>query len=349
MRDHTSSPLKKNCSFARVEHLPEKSDWRTLCTHVNLYQSPKTSYYASIALVALVITLVTAQTTSTPTVTPTVTPSPTTPPPTYKPVLMLHGISGSYKDFKHYVQWIHENHPGQIAISLDIDNGLHSTKSMAKQVYDTYMLIDEIVSNNESFADGFHVIGHSQGALILRSVVEMYGFKVDSFISLAGIHMGLYGLDFLPHWFWNVSILAMTDILYTDSNQRDYSLANCWVDAINMPRYLRDNVWLPTINQELPVTIPEYRQNFINVGSVSAFGSPEDGHVIPWNSALFGFYDDNLNFAPMFKQEVYINDTFGLQTLHNQGRLNLVEIPDVKHKAWLTREDLFLNYVLKLI
>eukprot|EP01133_Synstelium_polycarpum_P013687 gene13687-16124_t len=220
---------------------------------------------------------------------------------------------------------------------------------MSQQVFDTYTLIDSIVSNNDSFKDGFHVIGHSQGALLLRSVIELYGFKVDNFVSLAGIHMGVYGLEFLSDWFWNVSTLAMTDILYTKSMQREFSVANWWVDAINMPRYLRDNTFLPIINQELPDIIPDYKQNFLNIGSVNCFGSPQDGMVVPWISTLFGSYTEDLNLSPMTSQSVYINDTFGLQTMMKEGRLHLTEVANVSHHTWLTREDLFLAHVLNLL
>lgn len=50
-----------------------------------------------------------------------------------------------------------------------------------------------IVSDNSSFADGYHWIGHSQGGLIMRCLLEtMDDHDVDQFVSMAGVQAGLY-------------------------------------------------------------------------------------------------------------------------------------------------------------
>ncbi|EGC31144.1 hypothetical protein DICPUDRAFT_157031 [Dictyostelium purpureum] len=277
-------------------------------------------------------------------------------PSTYKPVILMHGFAlsnkcGTYQDWNHYLEFIKKYNPGQIAVSLNVDNGFKSAKTMFKQVNDVYQAINDIVQHNNAFDNGFHVIGHSQGALTLRSITEIYGLNIDNFVSLAGVHMGIYGVGFTNnYWFGNFTDKELTNLLYTKTFQKDFSVANWWTD-IDHERYLRDNMFLPIINQELEEKIPNYKENFINSisGSFNAFGSPQDGIVVPWISELFGSYDSNLNMVPMEESIVFKNDTFGLQTLANQGKLNLTTVEGVKHAEWLSREDLFVKYVLPLI
>ncbi|EFA77627.1 palmitoyl-protein thioesterase 2 [Heterostelium album PN500] len=244
------------------------------------------------------------------------------------------------------IKWIHQNHPGQIVVPLNVD----STQGMAMQVYQVYQAINSLVSNNASFDGGYHLIGHAQGALVLRSVVEMFGLEVDNFISLAGVHMGVYGFDsFINRWFKDLTNWEITEMLYTKNMQTHFSVAGWWNDAKNQPKYFRDNTWLPAINQQLDEHIPTYKENFLNIGAFHAFGSQDDGTVIPWQSSIFGFYDEHLNVVPMTDQLIYINDTFGLQTLATNSRLSLIEIDDVKHYEWFTRQDIFVNYILDLL
>ncbi|EGG17218.1 palmitoyl-protein thioesterase 2 [Cavenderia fasciculata] len=270
------------------------------------------------------------------------------------PVLLLHGFAlsntaGTYRDFTDYVNWIKQNNPNQIAISLNVDNGFDSTQAMINQIYDVYQLIQNITKNNESFANGYHLVGHSQGALILRSVVELYGLPVNTFVSLAGVHMGIYGLGPLSGWEQNLTEWELTNLFYTKTFQKSFSVANWWHDPQNRDRYLSENVFLPSINQELPNQIPQYKENLINIGSFHCFGSKDDGTVVPWISELFGFFDSNLNLQPMFERDVYINDTFGLQTLYKEGRLTLTEIDGIAHAHWLSNQTIFNQYILPLI
>eukprot|EP01132_Coremiostelium_polycephalum_P001954 gene1954-2391_t len=263
----------------------------------------------------------------------------------------LNNKQGTYHDWDHYVSWIQTNHPGQIAIALNVDNGLSSTKPMFKQIYDVYQLIESIIAQNqESFADGFHVIGHSQGALLMRSIHEMYGLNIDNFISLAGVQMGVYGLGFLNSTYSNFTYKELTNLFYTETMQKTFSLANWWSDPISYGTYLEDNVFLPVLNQLLDSTIPDYKENFLAMqGTFNAFGSPDDGTVVPYISSLFGYFDSNLNYLPMTSMSIYQNDTFGLKTLDEQKRLNLYSIPGVAHADWLTRQDIFMKFILDLL
>ena len=48
-----------------------------------------------------------------------------------------------------------------------------------------------------------------------------------------------------------------------------------------------------------------------------------DGGIGPWQSALFGFYDENQDMVPMEKQLFFANDTIGLKSLNDANKLIL--------------------------
>ncbi|KAM9995783.1 hypothetical protein ACTFIY_001977 [Dictyostelium cf. discoideum] len=275
----------------------------------------------------------------------------------YKPILLMHGFAisedcGANTDWDTMLKYIQKNNPDQIAIALDVDNHLKSTKPMFTQINDIYLLMTSILENNSSFANGFHIIAHSQGALLMRSLVEMYGFKVDNFISLAGVHNGVYGVGFTnDYWFGNFTDKELTDLMYSSSMQKEFSVANWWNDPKDNDRYIKENFFLPALNQELSELTPEFKANFVGSigGSFNAFGSQDDEVVDPWISELFGYYNENMVMIPINETYSYQQDSYGLKTLDSQGKLKLTQVDGVKHADWLRREDLFNQYILPLI
>ena len=72
-----------------------------------------------------------------------------------------------------------------------------------------------------------------------------------------------------------------------------------------------------------------------------------DEYIVPWQSSHFGFYDeDGKTIIPMEKQKYYIDDTFGLKTLHESGRLTLIEVANKSHGSWLYNRELIKEHVL---
>lgn len=69
---------------------------------------------------------------------------------------------------------------------------------------------------------------------------------------------------------------------------------------------------------------------------------------MPYQSSFFGFYAVNSTrtILDMQEQDLYIYDTFGLQTLDKRGGLIVEEVQGITHQMWLTDEALFLDEVL---
>lgn len=54
----------------------------------------------------------------------------------------------------------------------------------------------------------------------------------------------------------------------------------------------------------------------------------------------FGFYDEDDNVIPMHHRHIYRNDSIGLKTLDNNGKLKILTFPNVKHREWHLNVDI---------
>eukprot|EP01121_Diplochlamys_sp_Union-15-3_P010003 TRINITY_DN2760_c0_g1_i2.p1 TRINITY_DN2760_c0_g1~~TRINITY_DN2760_c0_g1_i2.p1 ORF type:complete len:304 (+),score=42.10 TRINITY_DN2760_c0_g1_i2:29-913(+) len=273
----------------------------------------------------------------------------------YKPVIMMHGFSfdenhGTYHDYDNIIQWISEVHPGQKTVSLDIFNGEESMTALWKQLPKIIELVRNVTSSSE-FDDGYHIIGHSQGGLLTRCVAEsMPEHKIENLISMAGVHYGQYGLAAVNKWFPNFTIEALTQLLYTTALQDTFSAANFWHYPINTAEYLKYNIFLPLYNNEVLSTNSSFfKENLLKVKQYIMLGSPADTTLDPWQTSLFGFYDSNLSVIPMEKQDIFINDTFGLRTLYSQGRLIQKTVPGIEHAQWLSNKENFVTTIMPFL
>eukprot|EP00300_Choanocystis_sp_HF-7_P025584 c27570_g1_i1.p1 GENE.c27570_g1_i1~~c27570_g1_i1.p1 ORF type:complete len:299 (+),score=55.64 c27570_g1_i1:32-928(+) len=275
----------------------------------------------------------------------------------YLPVLCMHGLSynnnaGTYHDYDDIIGWMKELRPEQLFLSLDINNGVESMTPMWTQLPEIVALIKSIVENNATFAGGYHLLGHSQGGLFMRSVLEVWPeHNVHTFVSMAGVQMGYYGLgpwtSFAPHF----TEAALTDLLYTTAVQDRLSLANWWRDAPNLTRFYNEATYLGAINNELADNVTaSYKTGFTRAQAMHYFGSPQDGTVVPWDTSLFSFFDASLNATiPMTEQPVFTEDLFGLQTMWAAGRLTLTAVPGIEHSQWLHNQTLFLSEIAPLL
>eukprot|EP01102_Stenamoeba_stenopodia_P010371 TRINITY_DN3116_c0_g1_i4.p2 TRINITY_DN3116_c0_g1~~TRINITY_DN3116_c0_g1_i4.p2 ORF type:complete len:131 (-),score=28.07 TRINITY_DN3116_c0_g1_i4:38-430(-) len=129
-------------------------------------------------------------------------------------------------------------------------------------------------------------------------------------------------------------------------------MANWWHTPLYESRYLKDNIFLPVINNEAIKNTTEaaqYKQNFLRLNSTHFFASPNDGTLVPWYTALFDFFSEDENRVSMFNQTIYTDDLFGLKTLYESNRLNRTAVDGVEHSEWLSNQQLFLEYVLPLL
>lgn len=56
--------------------------------------------------------------------------------------------------------------------------------------------------------------------------------------------------------------------------------------------------------------------------------------ISPWQSAHFGFFNQNETVDDMREREIYSDDSIGLKALDKQGKLKLMTFENVKHPDW---------------
>ena len=264
------------------------------------------------------------------------------------PIIFMHGLFSSYKDAYGLMEVLLEDHPGQPIYFLDINNNIDSFKSLKTQIIEVQELIRQIINEHQDeFKNGFHFIGHSQGGLLSRSVIEeSTDFVIKNYISLAGVQNGEYGNCQLLVPFIDCSQASY--ILYSKIFRDSLSVAQFWRD-VNYSYYLEWNQFLPYINNEIETNETEKRKkNFLGIENVYLFASRDDELISPWQSSHFGFYDENnKTVIPMKEQNIYKKDLFGLKSLGN--KLHLIEIPGIKHGEWIRNKELIRKDILPLL
>jgi len=185
----------------------------------------------------------------------------------YRPIFFMHGINdvaasggdlGTLIQKKHPgTKWIpipkFEGPPSRTGVSVD----LQSMTNMMQQVSGVHDWIKTYVEKSPSdFTDGFNLICHSQGGLICRGVVTIYGdLDVKTFVSLAGPQMGVDSYESyakgLPQW----EITSFLDgLIYTATAQKHFSFASYYKDMTQYSKYQEESLFLARMNNEYPVS-----------------------------------------------------------------------------------------------
>jgi palmitoyl-protein thioesterase len=268
---------------------------------------------------------------------------------------MMHGVGSDRHEMDTLARLMASEHPGTVATTLPLyENDASFLTPLKTQVNGVAKAIRSMVAGNQSlYANGYNLVCKSQGGLICRCVLEaMDDHNVDTFISLAGPQMGVYGADFfasLPgHLFPNVTADSMYLVAYTRLAQDTISDANMWHDPNHLSDFFKYDKFLSGYTYNATAAM---KTNFLRlkkavfcVGS----GAEYDGGIEPWQSGVWGFYADGdaKTYVGMEEQAIYQQDTFGLKTLDRTGRLNLTVAPGVRHGDWTGNEDVIKTHVL---
>lgn len=261
-------------------------------------------------------------------------------PQSYRPVILMHGIVSGPASMADLEGFIKDAHPGTEVLNVDAYNDLTSGTELWVQVDGVHNKIREFI---ERASDGVNMACYSQGGLVCRGILEKYSLpKVKTFISLSSPQAGQFGVtDYLKYFFPNCTRNNVYKVAYTKLGQK-ISVANFWNDPRHQDRYKKYNEFLPNLNEDASSS---FRSNFLNLEQLVLIGGPDDEIIGPWQSSHFAFYDEKENIVPLKSQDFYRDDTFGLRTLNEQGKLKVYEIPGVKHQQWVKSRDVFDKYI----
>lgn len=273
------------------------------------------------------------------------------------PVLMMHGIGGTFHDFDGMQAAFKRLRPNIPTFSLDVNNKGQSFGNLQNQMVDVQKKIVEL-QNQHKFSK-FHLICHSQGALLCRTLAAYWdNHQIQNLVLLSGPLLGQYGVPpapLLPDALKSITTAGAHILLYTNTAQAHFSIANMWKDPFFYNDYLNSNKFLSRLYNESRSSddIHHSRQlknNFLRVSRVYLFGSDGDEVIIPWQSAILSFWEKggNSKMLPLQSHEFYVNDYCGFKQLNQNGRLIIKTVPQIGHNEWPRNQELIAKYIIPL-
>ncbi|CAJ1062840.1 lysosomal thioesterase PPT2-like isoform X3 [Xyrichtys novacula] len=266
----------------------------------------------------------------------------------YKPVILVHGLFDRPQNYEILTEFIKQAHPDTEVHVISVYNGttMRSLRPLWRQVRGFEEKIKPIM---EKSPDGVHLLCFSQGALICRAILyKTAHHNVDTFISLASPQAGQYGVtDILNRIIPHIEKNKVFPFCYNIIGQ-GFSICNYWNDPHQGPRYRNNNYFLARINGDRPdPKMKVWKENFLRIKKLVLIGGPDDGAITPWQSSLFGFYDEEENVVEMKDQNFYKEDLFGLKTLDDRGDISTCVHSGVYHTRWTYNRTVFNDCIEK--
>eukprot|EP01136_Pigoraptor_vietnamica_P028052 Opistho-1_new@85140 len=143
---------------------------------------------------------------------------------------------------------------------------------------------------------------------------------------------GQYGIPYL-----NINFLdgVVNLLAYRWWAQAAIGITGYWRDPYKPEEYLTGASYLPDLNNIRPGSFNEtYRKHILSLNTFVMSYSQIDDVIAPPRSGWFEFFAPNshTDIVDLKNDTIYINDTFGLRTLDETGRLVYL-IDECKHSA----------------
>nr|XP_022321646.1 lysosomal thioesterase PPT2-A-like isoform X2 [Crassostrea virginica] len=262
----------------------------------------------------------------------------------HKAVVFMHGIFGKSTESRMIEAFLKEVHPDTPFYSIALYQRIKSLAPLWKQVDIIRKEVEGIMNNH---SDGIHLICFSQGGLICRGILSTTQHNVDTFISLSSPLAGQYGdTSYLKYLFPNFLKSEIYKVFYSKTGQ-DLSIGNYWKDPHHLELYQKHSNFLAPLNNDTYTSeINDYKKNFLRLSRIVLIGGPDDGVITPWESSHFAFYDSNEKVVEFNQQRYFTEDSFGLKTLFNEGKIKIYVIPGVQHIHWHSNRTVFNSAIL---
>jgi palmitoyl-protein thioesterase len=246
------------------------------------------------------------------------------------PIVLLHGIASNAENMYPLSDWIETTFQRRV-FNIEIGNGVQTSiySPMGIQLNE----LCQTIYNNEDLKHGFDFIGISQGGLLARGYVERCNdYPVKTLITLVSPHGGTF-------------IKKLDVDMYSNFYQHHLSVSNYWRDPQDLQKYLTKCSYLPILNNEVMpffsdenddkytdddadddiylLLADKQRNQIKTLENLVLVWSTNDKIVIPPQSGIFSFYNDQYVVIPLEETEIYLSDTLGLKYLNEEGRLNM--------------------------
>ncbi|RHY28485.1 hypothetical protein DYB32_005941 [Aphanomyces invadans] len=282
----------------------------------------------------------------------------------FYPVVMMHGMNdaGHTGHMERMRLVVSDTLDGAYVTSVQIGRNVREDEYNSVHLTMDEQVFAAIVRRDPNLRHGFHAIGFSQGGLIVRGYIERY--NNPPVIGFLACHSPLAGIGSLPicnpttffcrqlNKFFGAfaysSELQREDPCFSSARQRKPRLlfvdqlaqSNFYRDPTRIPEYrerggytTRVNrcmtcgpgvvKYLPDLNNELSVQNATYKANFASLRQLIMVRALRDTQESEW----FGAYEDGAFDKVLLMNETkwYQDDSFGLKTLNEAGKITLKE------------------------
>ncbi len=187
----------------------------------------------------------------------------------------------------------------------------------------------EKVKNDPNLQGEFSVVGISQGALIARYIIEKCEMKgtVKRYVSIGGPQMGVGSFPQCTSGAVCETINKLIGYgVYTSIAQEVIGPAGYFKDITNFNTYLDYSTFLADLNNEKEKKNENYKQRFLALEKVVMIKFSQDTMIIPKETAWFQFYNQDKKVGELEESEFYKNDFIGVKSLHEQKKIEFVEL-----------------------
>lgn len=276
---------------------------------------------------------------------------------TYKPVVLVHGLFSDGDKLNDLKKLIIQSHPNTNVTVLKYLSYLETLDNLSFQLR---IFNNKMKRFMKKYKDGFHIICHSQGGLLCLGLLEsVTNHNIETFIALSTPIFGQYGLPKvilrrIPvlRPIANLTRELLSPFIYRPFLQKMVSIANYWKDPRldfkedfeTRVRYLTEVTNDPNSKWFDKTEAALRKQNFLKLKKLVLIGGPDDGVIMPWQSSLFGYYgpdSQSETIVEMTQQKMFLEDWFGLKTLHNRGGVSSYVFANVKHNDWHGNKTVF--------
>ena len=174
------------------------------------------------------------------------------------------------------------------------------------------------------------------------------------------------GWDKKLPWGKDLVYAAVLTGLTASTFQKDLSIANFWNDPrpsdglFGKPAidYLVGNTFLPVLNNNPSrhtqgpgkakddAEAARYKSNLMRLSRAVFTASPVDDMIIPYDSALFRFYNSDASATvPLEASALWTEDWLGLRAMNETGKIEFVSAENVCHTCWAHDEGVFQTHI----
>ena len=180
----------------------------------------------------------------------------------------------------------------------------------------------EEIKSYPQFKKDFSILSISQGGLIARYIIQKCDMEgnVKKLVSFGGPMMGTSQIPFCLEGVSCFIINSLADyFVYSKRIQNNIGPAGYYRTAAHIEDFNNSNSSLYKLNYPNE----KEKEKFKNLTSLVLIGFEDDKMISPKETAEFGVFDKKFNVLKMNETDEYKNDSFGLKTLNEEGKINI--------------------------